>query len=110
VMIIFGRGDQNAVNPGTSALLRAGTLLASTIHYRHDLAYDEDATVPKNPHDVCISPLSPSLTFRAVSRGLQDTVGAFFASDGQVIAHPEPARFFEVPFGGPFLESLNYIR
>jgi len=50
------------------------------------------------------------LTFRAVSRALQNAVGTFFVSDGQVIARPEPARFFEVPFDGPLLEVLNYIR
>jgi hypothetical protein len=50
VVVIFGRGDQQAINPGTSALLRTGNLLASTIHYRHDLAYAEDPTVQKNPH------------------------------------------------------------
>jgi virulence factor lipase-like protein len=110
VLVIFGRGDQNAVNPGTSALLRAGDLLASTIHYRHDLAYAEDPTVPKNPHDVCISPLSPNLTFRAVSRGIQDAIAIFLSSDGQMIAQPNPMRFFEVPFSGPYLEELNYIQ
>jgi hypothetical protein len=110
VLVIFGRGDQNAVNPGTSALLRAGDLLASTIHYRHDLAYAEDPTVPKNPHDVCISPLSPNLTFRAVSRGIQDAIAIFLSSDGQMIAQPNPTRFFEVPFSGPYLEELNYIQ
>jgi hypothetical protein len=110
VLVIFGRGDQNAVNPGTSALLRAGNLLAGTIHYRHDLAYAEDATLPRNPHDVCISPLSPNPTFRTVSRGLQNAIARFFTSDGQVVAHPEPARFFEQPFVGPFLEVLNYVQ
>ena len=110
VVVIFGRGDQQAINPGTSALLRTGNLLASTIHYRHDLAYAEDPTVQKNPHEVIVSPLSPNLTFRAVSRGIQNAIARFFASDGQVVAHPEPARFFEQPFVGPLLEVLGYIQ
>jgi hypothetical protein len=110
VLVIFGRGDQNAVNPGSSALLRTGELLWNNIHYRHDLAYAEDPTIPKNPHEVCVSPNSGNATFRAVSRGLQDSIGIFFVSDGQLIARPEPARFFEVPIAGSLPENLNYIR
>jgi Big-like domain-containing protein len=110
VLVIFGKGDQNAVNPGTSALLRAGNLLWNNIHYRHDLAYAADPTVPKNPHDVLISPTSTSATFRIVSRALQDAIGNFLASDGQLITQPEPAQFFEVPIAGALPESLNYIQ
>jgi hypothetical protein len=110
VLVIFGRGDQNAVNPGSSALLRTGDLLWNNIYYRHDLAYAEDPTIPKNPHDVGISPTSSNATYRAVSRGLQDAISTFFTSDGQVIAQPVPARFFEVPVGGSLPETLNYIR
>jgi hypothetical protein len=110
VVVIFGHSDQNAVNPGTSALLRAGNLISNTIYYRHDLACAEDPMVPKNPHDACISPLDPNWTFRTVSLGLQEAIATFFASDGQVFAHPEPARFFEVPIAGPLPELLNYIQ
>jgi hypothetical protein len=110
VLVIFGKGDQNAVNPGTSALLRAGNLLWNNIHYRHDLAYAADPTVPKNPHDVLISPTSTSATFRIISRALQDAIGNFLASDGQLITQPEPAQFFEAPIAGALPESLNYIQ
>jgi hypothetical protein len=110
VLVIFGRGDQNAVNPGSSALLRTGDLLWNNIHYRHDLAYAEDPTIPKNPHDIGISPTSGNATFRAISRSVQDAIATFFASDGQLIAHPEPLRVFEVPVAGPLPETLNYIR
>jgi hypothetical protein len=84
--------------------------LWNNIHYRHDLAYAADSTVPKNRHDVLISPTSSSPTFRAVSRGLQDAVGNFFITDGQSIAQPEPAQFFEVPVNGSLPETLNYIQ
>jgi hypothetical protein len=40
----------------------------------------------------------------------EDAIGIFFASDGQLIAQPEPAEFFEVPVAGPLLETLNYIQ
>jgi hypothetical protein len=49
-------------------------------------------------------------TFRSISLGMQDQIATFFASDGTVVIHPEPARFFEVPVVGPLPEDLNYIR
>jgi hypothetical protein len=110
ILVIFGRGDQNAVNPGTSALLRTGDVLWSNIHYRHDLAFAEDPAIPKNPHEVLVSPISSNATLRAVSRGLQDSMSIFFASDAQLLTQPEPARFFEVPVAGSLPEGLNYIR
>ncbi len=33
----------------------------------------------------------------------------YFASDGTVVIHPEPARFFEVPIMLPLPEDLNFI-
>ena len=39
VLYLFATGDQQAVNPGTSALLRAGNLADRAVYYRHDLAY-----------------------------------------------------------------------
>jgi len=33
----------------------------------------------------------------------------FFDTDGTVIIHPEPARFFEVPIILPLPEDLNFI-
>lgn len=109
VIYQFGKGDQNAVNPGTTAILRAGNLADRTLHYRHDLAFAEDPTIPKNPHNAVSLPTSPNLLFRSISRGLQDQIGIFFASDGTVIIRPEPSRFFEVPVEGPLPEGLNYI-
>jgi hypothetical protein len=35
--------------------------------------------------------------------------GCFFAWDGEVITHPEPERFFEVPIELPLPEDLNFI-
>ncbi len=36
------KGDQQAVNPGTTALIRAGNLADRTLYYRHDLAFAQD--------------------------------------------------------------------
>jgi hypothetical protein len=110
LLIIFGRGDQNAINPGTSAILRAGNLADRSVHYRHDLAFAEAPTVPKNPHFVITSPTSPNALFRSISQGVQRQIATFLASDGTLVVHPEPARFFEVPLVGPLPENLNYIR
>ncbi len=37
----------------------------------------------------------------ANTRGYQEQVATFFASDGQTIIHPEPKQYFEVPIQGP---------
>jgi hypothetical protein len=111
VLYLFATGDQQAVNPGTTVLLRAGNLVDRAVYYRHDLAYDPlDPSMPKNPHTFAGSPLSPSMLYRSISRGAQDQIGAFLASDGTMIIHPEPAYFFEVPIASPLPEELNFIR
>ena len=105
----FSRGDQQANNPGTAALLRAGDLASWSVHYRHDLAVSEDPAVPKNPHQALRSPLHANPTFRSVARAMQDQLAAFIASGGTLIVQPEPARFFEVPVAASDLEQLHYI-
>ena len=110
VIYQFATGDQQAVNPGTSALMRAGNLEDRTLYYRHDLAFTQDPTMPKNPHLFAGSPNHPNALFRSISRGAQDQIGVFFASGGTVVIHPEPAHFFEVPIRSPLPEDLNYIR
>jgi hypothetical protein len=109
VIYQFATGDQQAVNPGTTALLRAGNLADRTLYYRHDLAFAQDPRMPKNPHVFAGSPTNPTL-FGTISRGVQDQIGTFLASDGTVIIHPEPAYFFEVPIASPLPETLSFIR
>jgi Bacterial virulence factor lipase N-terminal len=109
VIYLFAKGDQQAVNPGTSALIRAGNLADRTLHYRHDLAFAEDPTMPKNPHLFAGSPNDSNALFRSISRGVQDQIGVFLASGGIVVIHPEPAEFFEVPISSPLPEDLNFI-
>jgi len=46
---------------------------------------------------------------RLIARGAQEQIATFFASDGQEVIHPEPARFFEVPIVLPLPEGLNFI-
>jgi hypothetical protein len=109
VIYQFAKADQQAINPGTTAILRAGNLANWTLHYRHDLAYAEDPAIPKNSHPTLLQVTNPNLTLRSIARGLQDHIGIFFASGGTVVIHPEPSRFFEVPVAGPLPEDLNYI-
>jgi hypothetical protein len=111
LLILFARGDRNAINSGTSAILRAGNLGDRTVHYRHDLAVAEDSTIPRNPHTfITVSPINANAVVRSISQGVQRQVATFFATDGTVVIHPEPTRFFEVPLAGPLPEALNYIR
>ncbi len=110
ILIQIALGDQQAVNPGTSAIVREGGLEAYTTLYRHDLAFASDATIPKNPHLFAGMPTSPNATVRAIALGAQQQMAAFFASHGATTIHPTPAQFFEVPIAGPLPELLNFIR
>ena len=109
---LFAAGDQQSVNPGTSLLLRSGNLLDRAIYYRHDLAYALDPLhIPKNPHTFAGTVVFPnSALYQSIGRWAQDLIGAFLASDGTVIIHPEPGSFFEVPIASPLPEELNFVR
>jgi hypothetical protein len=109
LLILFARGDQTSINPATTAILRAGNLADRTVHYRHDLAFAEDPTIPRNPHIFMNLP-NPNALVRSIAQGVQRQIATFFASNGTLVVHPEPARFFEVPLVGPLPEDLNYIR
>jgi hypothetical protein len=109
VIYQFGKGDQSVPNPNTTAILRAGELADRATFYRHDLAYAEDPTIPRDPHLYLISPTSANALVAAIARAYQEQIASFFESDGKRIIHPEPARFFEVPINGPLPEDLNYI-
>ena len=110
LLILFARGDQTSVKPATTAILRVGNLVDRTVHYRHDLAFAEDPTIPRNPHSFIILPTNPNALVRSIAQGVQRQIAAFFASGGTLVIHPEPARFFEVPVVGPLSEDLNFIR
>jgi hypothetical protein len=110
ILFQFAKGDQNAVNPGTTAILREGDLADRATFYRHDLAFAADPTIPKNPHLFAGQPTSPNATARAIALGAQEQMAIFFASFGSTIVHPGPAPFFEVPIAGPLPETLDFIR
>src|SRR5262249_49646064 len=108
MIIQFAKGDTNQLNPTTSAFLRAGDLADRATFYRHDLAFAEDPTLDKNPHQFLIRVVG-NPGERRIALGYQEQIATFCASDGAVIIHPEPARFFETPIVGPLPEGLNFI-
>jgi len=107
VLYQFAWGDQDVPNPNTTALLRAGDLADRATFYRHDLAFAENPALPKGPHPFIVS--INIAAFRAIALGAQEQIATFFASHGEVIIHPEPRRFFEVPIVLPLPEDLNFI-
>src|SRR5262245_33467436 len=107
VIYQFAKGDQLVPNPATPALLRAGDLADRATFYRHDLAFAENPLLPTIPHGFLTRLDIPG--FRAITRGAQEQIATFFATDGAAVIHPEPARFFETPVSLPLPENLNYI-
>jgi hypothetical protein len=108
VLIQFAKGDQQVTNPRTTAFLRAGDLADRATLYRHDLAFAEDPTLDRNPHQFLVR-VAGNPGERRIALGYQSQIAAFFASDGTEIIHPEPYRFFETPIQGPLPEGLNFI-
>jgi hypothetical protein len=107
VIYQFAKGDQIVPNPANTAILRAGDLADRATFYRHDLAFAENPQLPTNPHGFPTRLDIPGL--RAITRGAQEQIATFFATDGATVIHPEPSRFFEVPISLPLPENLNYI-
>jgi hypothetical protein len=109
VLFLFAKGDMTVPNPTTTAILRAGDLADRTIFFRNDLALAEDPLMSRNPHGFAFAIADPSALAREIARGAQQRVALFLASGGELIIHPEPARFFEVPVLLPLPEGLSYI-
>ena len=108
VIIQWAKGDQGAPNPTTSALLRAGDLADRATFLRNDLLFAANPAVRKDPHLFLIRS-TPGLPDQPIALGAQQQIATFFASDGTVVIHPEPAQFFEVPIVLPLPEDLNFI-
>jgi Bacterial virulence factor lipase N-terminal len=103
------KGDQNTVNPSATESLTDSGLLPYTLYYRHDLAFAQDPTILKNPHQILFQSTSPNALVRTIARGMQAQMADFHASGGRVMNTPEPAKLWEVPMvERP--DSLNFIR
>ena len=108
VLFMIQKGDQSAPNPRSTQLTRAGGLADVTTLYRNDLAYADDDTVNKNPHAMQLRWTMSGLS-GAVGRGSVEQTAIFLGSGGQIIVHPEPAKYFEVPISLPLPEDFSYI-
>ena len=109
VLFQFALGDETAPNPTNAAILRAGDLADRATIFRNDLAFAENPAVPKNPHAFLVRIDSPVPLVRQVALSAQEQLATFLASDGAVIIHPEPSRFFEFLFDLALLEDLDYL-
>ncbi len=107
VIVQFAKGDLTNPNPVTTAILRAGRLADRATFYRHDLAFEENPQLPKDPHNFLVS--IGVAAFRDISLGALSQIAAFLASDGELVIHPEPVRLFEVPIVLPLPEDLGFI-
>lgn len=108
VLLQVCKGDERAPNPRNMAIVRAGDLEDRTTFYRNDLAYQEDPTVPKDPHSFLTNFGLPGITGQ-IGRGGQNQAAIFLASDGTNIIWPDPSRFFEVPIHLPLPVDLSFI-
>jgi hypothetical protein len=108
VIVQFAKGDLIDPNPATTAMLRAGGLADRATRFRNDLAFAEDPSVGKNPHQFMLHTELPGLA-GMIARGAQEQIATFFESDGQEVIQPEPARFFETPIQGTLPEGLDFI-
>lgn len=101
VVYVILKGDQTAPNPTATAIVRAGEMADRTMYYRHDLAVLDFPTLPRNPHGFNVATIAPEYL---------QLDATFFVTDGLVVIHPAPARYFEFPLVGPLPEDLNFIR
>ena len=109
VLYQFALGDRNIPNPSTTAILRAGGLADRATLYRHDLAFAQDSTIPRDPHNYILGNTSANPLVAAIARGAQEQIATFFASGGVTVIYPEPAQFFETPIQGPLPEDFGFI-
>jgi hypothetical protein len=108
VLIQICKGDETGPNPRNIAIVRAGDLADRATFFRNDLAFQEDPTVPKDPHSFLSRFNSPGITGQ-IGRGGQNQAAVFLSSDGTNTIWPEPSRFFEVPIVPPLPEDLSFI-
>ncbi|MEZ5646906.1 MAG: hypothetical protein R3E94_04440 [Burkholderiaceae bacterium] len=108
VILQMAKGDITVPNPTTTAIVRAGGLADRTTYYRHDLAYANDTTLPRNPHTFLTNiALLPAIPYAI---GAQMQMAVFFASDGTLTFDPDAGGpFFEVPLSGALPEGLNFL-
>jgi hypothetical protein len=106
-IVQIARSDQFAVNPTQTEIIRAGDFADRVFLYRHDRAFGSGGMTP-NPHGF-VSALGPAQGLSEVALGAQHQIGAFFASDGRTVIHPEPVSLWEAPIRMPLPEDLLFL-
>jgi hypothetical protein len=106
VIIQFAKTDQSLPNPEESAFVRAGDFADVTTYLRNDLLFADNPNVQKDPHTFLVRIRFPADAPQAAAA--QDQAGAFFASRGTIIIHPEPSQYWEVPIQS-LPEDLSFI-
>ena len=109
ILVLMAKGDQNAVNPGTSAILREGALENRTTLYRNDLAFADDPAVPKGPHLFSGSPPVRTQRSERSRWGRRNRPRCSSSRSAERSMHPAPAQSFEVPITGALPEALDFI-
>jgi hypothetical protein len=105
VLFQFAVGDPVAPNPTNAAILRAGDLADRATLYRNALAF---ASGPLG-HAFTLRIDSTDPLVQQIAFSAQEQLATFLASDGAVIIHPKPSRFFEEVFDLELLEDLNFL-
>ena len=96
--------------PATSAIIRAGGLASQTTLYRHDLAFQANPAVGRNPHGFLTNHFMPNPAMAPFALAAQSQIATFFASDGAARIDPDgPGPIFETPMVGPPPEDLAFI-
>jgi hypothetical protein len=86
VIVQFADGDQTAANPSVWALVRAGDLTNQAMFYLHNLAYQDNPNLPKDPHRFLVA--TDVAAFRPIALAAQGQIAVFFASDGTNVINP----------------------
>ncbi len=116
VIVQFAIGDQVVPNPVATAVVRAGGLEDRLTLFRNDLAFAQNSTLEKNPHNFLVRrfalPAQPAIAIAA-----QEQIAVFFDSDGTLVLDPYAQLaglfaipVFEVPIVLPLPEVPGFIR
>ena len=114
ILIQVAKGDQQATNPESTAVIRAGNFEETTTFYRHDLAEARNPALTNDPHDFLNQTLASTTggtaSQRAIARAAQQQIVVFFDSDGQTIIDPDGSdTLFETPIALPLPETTSFI-
>jgi len=98
----------DAIPKGTRPKTALGDLEDPPSHTARALT-DPSADPPQSPGQHPDTVGQERTVRGVVNVGFDSQIAEFLASDGEVVIHPEPVRFFEVPIVLPLPEDLGFI-